>query len=125
MSLLSLVTAITVLYIVSCNTGIHQSLFVFQLNLEIFNNSTTLTPYSIIPTIFAVAIKLWFGAVGDTLKMYQPYVSLVKAPVAVSNSVLAEYINTPIALAFIKAFKLCHWNLALVGLGALATEICE
>ena len=123
--LATLITAITVLYFISCTTGIHQSPFVFRFDFDILNNSTNLAPYSIIPTFLAVATKAWFGSVGDALKMFQPYISLIKAPVPVSSSLLVEYINTPIALASIKAFRNSHWVLTSVALGALATEICE
>jgi hypothetical protein len=46
----------------------------------------------------------------------------VKSPVPTTKSVLAEYINTPIAVVTTKALSNAHWTLALVGLGALATE---
>jgi hypothetical protein len=92
------------------------------MNLKLMQKSTTLAPYKILPTFLALGAKLWFGAVGDTLKLLQPYISMVKSPVPTTKSVLAEYINTPIAVVTTKALSNAHWTLALVGLGALATE---
>lgn len=93
--------------------------------MSILNNSTTLAPYSILPTLLALGVKLWLGAIGDNLKLLQPYVSMVRGPVPVSKSVLAEYVNTPIAMISAKALRNSHWILAFVGFGALAAETCE
>ncbi|KAI5198770.1 hypothetical protein E4T39_06562 [Aureobasidium subglaciale] len=72
----------------------------------------------------ALSLKLWYGAAGDAMKLLQPYVSMSRRPVPATISVLAEYVNTPIGIATPKAISNAHWTLALVALGALATEIC-
>jgi len=95
------------------------------MNMNLLQKSTTLAPYKILPTVLALGVKLWFGAVGDTLKLLQPYISMVKGPVPITKSVTAEYVNTPIAMATMKALINTHWILALVALGALATEFCQ
>ena len=123
--MIALIAALATLYAVSCTAGIHQTAFVYQLSLNVLDLSTTLAPYSIIPTLLAVGVKLWFGAAADTLKMLQPYISLMKSPTTAPDSLLAEYVNTPISLASAKALKHSHWMLALVGLGAFATEVCK
>lgn len=122
--LVVLTAVITVLYAVSSTAGLHEAPFVYRMNLKSMQKTTTLAPYKILPTLLALIVKLWFGAVGDTLKLLQPYMSMVKGPVPTTKSVLAEYVNTPLALATTKAFNNAHWTMALVGLGALATEIC-
>jgi hypothetical protein len=123
--LVAMTAAIIALYTMSSTAGLHQAPFVYQMNLDILQKSTTLAPYKILPTLLALGVKLWFGAVGDTLKLLQPYLSMVKGPVPTTNSVLAEYVNTPIAVATTKALSNSHWTLALVALGALASEFCE
>lgn len=123
--LVALIVTIAVLYTTSRTTGIHQSPFVYQMKMSILNSTTTLAPYSILPTLLALGVKLWFGAIGDTLKLLQPYVSMVKAPVPVTTSVLAEYVNTPIVMISVKAWRNSHLILAFVGFGALAAETCE
>lgn len=123
--LVLLTAAITALYTMSVTAGLHQAPFVYRINLDILQRPATLAPYRILPTILALVVKLWFGAAGDTLKLLQPYISMVKGPVPLDKSVLAEYVNTPIAVVTPKALRNTHWTLALVGLGALATEFCE
>ena len=109
----------------SSTVGLHQAPFFYQINMNILQKSTTLAPYKILPTVLALGVKLWFGAVGDTLKLLQPYISMVKAPVSTTKSVLVEYVNQPIAVATTKAMRNAHWTLAVVALGALATEFCQ
>jgi len=109
----------------SSTAGLHQAPFIYQMNMNLLQKSTTLAPYKILPTVLALGVKLWFGAVGDTLKLLQPYISMVKGPVPITKSVTAEYVNTPIAMATMKALINTHWILALVALGALATEFCQ
>jgi len=122
--LVVLTAVITTLYTVSSTAGLREAPFVYRMTLNFMQETTTLAPYKILPTLLALSVKLWFGAVGDTLKLLQPYMSMVNGPVPTTKSVLAEYVNTPLAVATTKAVNNAHWTLALVGLGALATEIC-
>ncbi|KAI4723658.1 hypothetical protein E4T48_00056 [Aureobasidium sp. EXF-10727] len=121
--LLALLACIATLYQISRTSGVHQAPFVYEFKTQIFNTAATLAPYSILPTLLAVGVKLWIAAVGDTLKRLQPYITMAKAPTLVADSVLVEYLNTPTALVTLKAVKHSHWILALAGLGALATEL--
>ncbi|KAI5203569.1 hypothetical protein E4T39_04140 [Aureobasidium subglaciale] len=117
-----LVGVLISLYILSREGRLHQTVLVKALNLHALKLSTTLTPYSIIPTLIAVGLKLWFKAAAETFKRLHPFISMVKSPAPVSASISAEYANTPITFVTIKAFKHSHWLLALIGVGALVTE---
>lgn len=123
--LLILLAAIATFYQISRTSGIHQVPFVYEFKTQIFDAAATLAPYSILPTLIAVGVKLWIAAVGETLKRFQPYIAMAHAPIPLKDSVLVEYLNAPIALVSLKAVKHSHWILALAGLGALATEICK
>lgn len=123
--LAALIAVLAVLYNLSRTGRLSQALLVDQLNIDVLELSTTLTPYSIIPTLIAVAVKLWFRASAETFKRLQPFVSIADSPSSTSDSVSAEYANTPIALASIKALKHSHWILALIGAGAFVTEACK
>ncbi|KAI5235982.1 hypothetical protein E4T42_09575 [Aureobasidium subglaciale] len=117
-----LVGVLICLYILSREGRLHQTVLVKALNLHALELSTTLTPYSIIPTLVAVGLKLWFKAAAETFKRLQPFISMAKSPSPVSKSVSAEYTNTPIIFVTVKAFKHSHWLLALIGVGAFVTE---
>jgi hypothetical protein len=124
LTLFALIAALFVLFHMSrAKTGIHQSAFVYQLNLDVLGATTTMAPYSIIPTLCAVGIKLWFEAIGDVFKRLQPYITMSKAPTRLPNSILAEYANTPTPFVSVKAIQHSHWLLVMIGLGAFATEV--
>jgi hypothetical protein len=116
---------LNVLYAKTLKAGLYQAPFVYQMHLDILQKPTILAPYKILPTLLALGVKLWFGAAGDTLKLLQPYLSMLRGPMPPAKSVLAEYANTPIAVAVLKTLKNGHWSLAFVALGALTTEFCE
>jgi hypothetical protein len=119
--LFGLIGGVLALFLVSKDRGLHHAALVYQYN---FGTSTALAPYSIIPTLLAVSVKLWFGAIEDVLKRVQAFTSMAYSPTGLSRSLLVEYSNAPLILSSIKAFKNSHWMLVLVGFVALATEIC-
>jgi hypothetical protein len=124
-ALAALVGGIVALYKVSLGKGLQQRALVYEFDFSISNVATSFAPYSIIPTVFAVGIKLWYGAIEEKLKRLQPFSSMLQHPTPLGNSVLVEYENAPMILGAIKAARHGHWLLVLVGIGALATEICK
>lgn len=124
-SLAALVGAIVALYVISRRGGLHQRALVHEFDFSLADIAVGLAPYSIIPTLFAVGIKLWYGAIEENLRRLQPFLAMVSRPAPVSRSLLVEYANAPLAFLSFKATKNAHYMLALVGLGALGTEICE
>jgi hypothetical protein len=121
--LLIILASLIALYTISRTIGIHQSAFVYEKSFSLFEHARKFAPFSILPTFIAVGVKLWIAAIGDTLKRFQPFISMVDAPSTVERSLLAEYANTPLVLIPLKAAKHNHRVLVLIGLGALATEI--
>lgn len=124
-ALLGLVSAIVALYIISGRGGLHQHALVHEFNFSLANIAIGLAPYSIVPTLFAVGIKLWYGAIEENMRRLQPFLAMAVRPAPVSRSLLVEYANAPLVFMSFKAAKNSHYVLALVGLGALGTEICE
>ena len=121
-----LAAALIALFVVSKGPGLHQSALVFQTNLALHSKSIVgLAPYSIKPTIFALAVKLWWGALEEAFKRLQPYVTMAKNPTKPSHGIALSYINSPMVLASGRAFRKGHWLLALVSLGAFWTEVCK
>jgi hypothetical protein len=117
--------ALIALFIVSRRGGLHQQALVREFEISFADTVTRLAPYSIIPTLFAVGVKLWYGAIEENLRRLQPFLAMAVRPAPVSRSLLVEYANSPLAFMSFKAAKNSHYMLALVGLGALGTEICE
>ena len=82
-------------------------------------------PYSNIPTVFAIIVKLRWGALEKAFKRLQPYVMMTKEPTKVSRGFTLSYINSPMISTSGKALIRGHWLLALVCLGAFWTEVCK
>ena len=123
--LVSLAAALIVFIMVSKGPGLSQSGLMYHTTVAFGNNTLVgLAPYSITPTVFAVAVKLWWGALEESFKRLQPYVMMAREPTKVSQGVSLSYINSPQVLASGKAFSRGHWLLALVCLGAFWTEVC-
>ncbi len=124
--LASIAAALIALLVVSNGPGLHQSAFIYQTTVAFDGNSLVgLAPYSIVPTIFAVAVKLWWGALEENFKRLQPYVMMARESTKASRGVVLSYINLPQIFALGKALSRGHWLLALVCLGAFWTEICK
>jgi hypothetical protein len=70
-------------------------------------------------------VKLWFGAIEDTLKRFQPWASMASKAAPVEKSVTAEYVNAPLLVASWRGWRNGHWLIALVGFAALGTETCR
>ncbi|TIA16947.1 hypothetical protein D6C81_05754 [Aureobasidium pullulans] len=120
--LFSLLAGLAVLYRLSSSTGFYQTPVAYQLQLHIAQTTATLAPYTIVPTFLAIGAKLWFAMVTDSVQKYQPFVAMMGRPANLSESISVEYHNTPTALVSLKALKSSHWLLALLGVGAFASE---
>lgn len=124
--LIALAATLVTLYAISKGSGLQGSALLYRSDLSLTSNTVLgLAPYSIVPTVFAVAVKLWWGALEEIFKRLQAYVAMTRRPTRVLRGFALSYSNYPHILASTKAFGKGHWLLALVCLGAFWTEICE
>lgn len=124
--LLALVTMLAVLFAMYHSTGILQRLLVTSLNIHIRNREVeALAPYSIIPTLIAISVKLWWESIDQTFRRLQPYVSMARNPTGKLAGASLSYHGTPVGWAAGKAANSRHWLLTLVAIGALLAQICE
>ncbi|KAL1847264.1 hypothetical protein Daus18300_013999 [Diaporthe australafricana] len=122
-TLVVLIALLTVLYRVSQTVKLHQRALVYEVHMSVASVATSLAPYSIVPTLLAVGIKLWYGAVEGTLKRLQPFSAMMGRSRPVKDSILVEYANSPLIFGFVKALRHSDWVLAFACLGALGTEV--
>jgi hypothetical protein len=121
-----LIAGIAVLFIESRRSALYQTAFVYQKSISFGNGITAnLTPYSIIPTLIAVIVKLWWGALEGTFKKLQPYIMMARQPTKASRGLTLSYIDSVMLWASWKAATKSHWLLALISLGTFTTEICK
>jgi hypothetical protein len=86
---------------------------------------TTLAPSSIIPTLFATLVKLWFTTFDDSFRRLTPFLAIFQNPRKPSNGAALSYITTPLLWVTAVAATKGHWFLALITLGALFAEILQ
>ena len=126
MLFLALIICIGVLFAFSRGPGLYESAFVYQLNVSIFKSPVaTLAPYSIVPTLVAVTVSLWWGSLEATFRRLQPFVTMTKEPTAISCGATLSYASSYLLWAVAKAISKRHWVLALVCMGAFFTQICK
>lgn len=122
-TLVAVIATLAVLYRLSQTVKLHQQALVYEAHLSVASVATSLAPYSIVPTLLAVGIKLWYGAVEGTLKRLQPFSAMLDRPRPLKDSILVEYANSPLIFGSIKAVRHSDWILAFACLGALGTEV--
>lgn len=125
-SIAAVLALIIALNRVSSSHGLYREAFVQPWKISIgTQHSFSLAPYSIIPTVIAVAIKLWWGALEMVFKRLQPYISMTAKPRPPVQGLTLSYIASPLIYSAGKAMKNRHWMLALICTGAALTEICR
>ncbi|KUJ17961.1 uncharacterized protein LY89DRAFT_781079 [Mollisia scopiformis] len=122
--LAALVITLAVLYAKFHTSGIHQSFLVSGIDFKIDNRSLeALAPYSIIPTLIAVGIRLWWGSIDETFRRLQPYVSMAHNQSESMKMTVLSYVSAPLVWAAVKAVPYRHWLLVIVAAGAFLSEI--
>jgi len=125
-SLTALIATLAALFRTFQDSGISQSHLTSRPGLSTDNSSlTSIAPYSIIPTLIAVGVKLWWDSMDQTFRRLQPFMSMARRPTPTTQSTSLSYINTPLIWTAGKAAQNQHFLLALVATAAVLTEICE
>lgn len=123
--LVAVVTGVVVLYHFAQLSELYGKAFVYQANISIFDKQlSTVGPFSMIPTIIAVCIGLWWGVIDSNFCRLQPYLAMAKRYRPLSESVHLSYQSSYWMWATIKALKNRHWMLVWVTLGTAISPIC-
>ena len=122
--LVALVVAVLVLYHFSLQSKLYKTFFVFQATVRVFS-SGTFAPYSILPTLVAVAVGLWWDTVDRTVRRLQPYLSMSKQPTRIESGCGLSYQSSYLVWVATKALRKKHWILAMVGVGSMICKICK
>lgn len=125
-TLAAILLALVVLYSTSRDSGISQNPLTSNYADNNDNSSLTATaPYSIIPCLFAVGIRIWWGPIDQNFRTLQPYISMAKVETPNSQGTSLSYVILPSLWAFGKAVSNRHFFLALVISGTLFSETCS
>ncbi|KAI0107195.1 hypothetical protein GGR51DRAFT_571105 [Nemania sp. FL0031] len=123
--LLSLIFAtIAKLYQLSQTSGLYETIFVYNIGVSIGgDNLGRVNPASLLTTLIAVVISLWWGIFDTTLRKIQPYLALAKSPASGYRGVAISYKSSYLLWAAYRAAKRRHPVLVLVSTGAFLTQI--
>ncbi|KAE8162573.1 hypothetical protein BDV40DRAFT_312370 [Aspergillus tamarii] len=122
--LVAVLTAVVVLYHFAQLSQLYGKAFVYQANISIFDKQlSTIGPFSMIPTVIAVCIGLWWSVIDSTFCRLQPYLAMAKRYRPLSESVHLSYQSSYWMWATIKALKNRHWMLVWVTLGTAISPI--
>lgn len=125
-SLAAVIVGIAVLYHFAEGSRLYQKFFVYQPNISIFNKTVpTVAPFSIIPTLIAVGIGLWWSAIDDNFRRLQPFLAMANGRPTFSRGINLSYQSTYWVWAAFKSARNRHWLLFMVTLGATLTPICR
>ncbi|KAJ5086561.1 hypothetical protein NUU61_007868 [Penicillium alfredii] len=116
--LVIVVIGIAVLFHFAEKSGLYQKAFVYQIRLTSLNKGpSSVAPFSMIPTVIAVAIGLWWGAIDDRFRRLQPFLSMSKGSQPLLQGVFLSYQSSYWLFASVKAGLNRHWLLFLVTFG--------
>jgi hypothetical protein len=125
-SLGSILVTLSILFSVFRDSGVSQTSLASNSHSNNDNSAlTALAPYSIIPTLIAVGIKIWWDSIDQTFRRLQPHVSMAQGPTSNSRGIDLSYVNSSILWIVGKAVSNRHFLLALITTGAVVSEICE
>jgi hypothetical protein len=124
LSLLGAFIAIAVLLLVLHSFAVRQMLyrsaFVYQVDLHIFR--AKFSPHSLLATLVAVGVSMWWDAIDKVLRTVQPFLSMSKVTTDVRLGAALSYQSSYWFRATVRAVSNRHWLLALVTLG---TTLCQ
>lgn len=112
--ILGLLTAVLTLNIFAQKAGLYQTFFTYRANVKLFGHANTISPFAIIPTMFAIVITLWWESIDTTCRTVQPFISMHRGARYPSKGLGLSYASSFWLFASLRASKNRHWLLSLI-----------
>lgn len=113
--------AIIVLQHFASRQMLWRSAFVYQLDLRVFN--ARFSPQSILATLLAVGVSMWWDAMDKVLRTMQPFLSMSNSTVDVRHGAGLSYQTSYWFWASFRAARNSHWLLTLLTLGTTLSQV--
>lgn len=124
--LITILIGIIVLNHFSRRGLLYSTAFLYQTNFSLFTTQLpSIAPFSILPTLIAVGVGLWWGAIDSTFRRLQPHLSMAESPKQLSQGVGLSYESSYWIHAAVKAAFNKHWLLSLITFGTFLCSICK
>jgi hypothetical protein len=125
-SLIAVVVGLAVLYHYAEDSDLYAKAFVYQIDLTFMGSSTSnIAPFSMIPTVIAVGLGLWWSAIDDNFRRLQPYLGMTTHNPPFRSGVDLSYQSSYWLWAAGKAAFNRHWLLFIVTLGSSLSPVCK
>ncbi|RWA07716.1 hypothetical protein EKO27_g7380 [Xylaria grammica] len=122
--LTGILIALAILYWRNNTYGLYQTPFVYSIKVSVKGlDLGSVNPASIITTLTAVIVGLWWSSIDTTLRRVQPFLALAKEPTIGSKGVCVSYRSSYLLWAAYRGAKRKHWVMALVCTGAFLAQI--
>ncbi|KAJ5137520.1 hypothetical protein N7526_003753 [Penicillium atrosanguineum] len=123
-SLIAVVVGLAVLYHYAEGSDLYAKAFVYQFDFTFRGSSvSSIAPFSMIPTLIAVGLGLWWSAIDDNFRRLQPYLGMTTHNPPIRSGVNLSYQSSYWFWAAGKAAFHRHWLLFIVTLGSSLSPV--
>lgn len=124
-SFIGFLVAVVVLYNISCDEPLYESPFVYKASVPFLPGSVAgFAPVSIVTTLFAVCVGLWWDATQQSFSSLQPYIVMTPpSGTQMCRGASLSYNSTNWTSTAIRAIKNRHWLLSLIVFGQLLCHL--
>ncbi|KAJ5986192.1 hypothetical protein N7451_010557 [Penicillium sp. IBT 35674x] len=120
----AVIAGIVVLYHFAESVGLYEKAFVYQVQVSFFSNGiASVAPFSMIPTLIATGIGLWWGAIDENFRRLTPYLQMSRENPQLSRGAGLSYQASFWLWACVKAALNRHWLLSLLTFGSSLSPI--
>ncbi|KAF2258991.1 hypothetical protein CC78DRAFT_503810 [Lojkania enalia] len=124
LSIICLILGLAILKYYADRSQLYQKAFVWQASLPIFNKRiSTIAPYSVIPTILAVLVGLWWDSMDKHFRSLQPYLSMSKTTPDLAHGAGLQYQTSYWIWAAFRAARNRHWLLLIITFGTTLSQV--
>ncbi|KAJ5693135.1 hypothetical protein N7462_002558 [Penicillium macrosclerotiorum] len=115
---------IAVLWHFAESVGLYEKAFVYQVDISFLSNSmSSVVPISIVPTLIAAIIGLWWNAIDEKFRHLQPYLAMLENNPPLARGAGLSYQSSFWMWACVKAALNQHWLLSLLTLGSTLSPV--
>lgn len=121
--LICIPSVLVVLHFHASDGGLHQAAFVYRTPWEKNGAPEAISPASVITTLLAISVGLWWGSLDSTLRRLQPFLAMTNGPKSGTNGPGLSYQSSYPLWTVLRAAKRSHWLLTMVCFGTFMTQI--
>lgn len=124
--LLAVVIGIAILWHFAETVGLYEKAFVYQVRFSFLGGGVpSIAPFSMIPTVVATGIGLWWSAIDNNLRRLTPFLVMSKGSPRLSRGAHLSYQSSFWLWACLKAAMNKHWLVSLLSLGTTLSPVCK